>query len=512
MPISLHNLSFIWPNGNTCFSGVDGQFSAPLTGLIGENGAGKTTLIKIVLGELAPTVGSVDVPDSISYLPQDLVLDEDATVAEVFGVSEILAAVSAVEAGEYDSELYDLISDQWDVGGKVTAVLAKAGLDLALDRTIGTLSGGEAMRVALAAVLFSKPDFIILDEPTNNLDGTAKHHLREMLLSTSVPVLLVSHDRDLLAEASEIAELRDNQLRFFAGNYSDYRAVIAQEQEAAQREVSDAKALHRKQVRQREAMQTRIARDARRGKKFAAAKRKPGLAMGLDKDRSEKTAVRRSQVQAGAVDDARAAFDKAQKKLRDDDTVFINLPDTELPHGKRVVETPRLSIVGPERIRLKGPNGSGKTTLLNNIVRGNAGFVIENVGYLRQRIDLNPDLTVWELVVAANPQADPQHLRDQLAQLLFQSDSVYAPIDTLSGGERFRVEFARVLLAAPAPQLLLLDEPTNNLDIATVDWLVSVLEHYSGALIVVSHDEDFCQHLDLTRVISMEDIHFSNDA
>ena len=160
-------------------------------------------------------------------------------------------------------------------------------------------------------------------------------------------------------------------------------------------------------------------------------------------------------------------------------------------------------------MRITGPNGSGKTTLLNSIASGQAGYVIDDVGYLRQRITLNPELTVLELVTQTNLEAEPQYIRDQLAQLLFQNDTVHAPVGTLSGGERFRVELARILLSHPAPKLLLLDEPTNNIDISTVDWLVSALDSYAGAIVLVSHDEDFCARIGLTREVAIETLQCS---
>lgn len=503
MSINFQHLSLSWPDGTPCFTDLSGSFDGALTGLIGDNGTGKSSLLKVLTGQLAPTNGTFTAPENIAYLPQDLGLNTDSTIADIFGISPIVAAIAQVEAGEYAPELLEIIGENWDIQERVTATLAENGLDLELTRTVGTLSGGEAVSVALSAALFGNPDFLLLDEPTNNLDAQAKQRLIAMLSRTTVPVLVVSHDRDLLAHATQVAELYAGQLRFFEGNYAHYREVIDQEQESAVQEIREAKSDQRRRQRERDAMQTRLARDARRGKKFAATKRKPPIAMGMDKNRSEVSSSKRENAHAEAVAKARENYDAAQRKLRDDTHVFIELPATELANGTRALASAPLTIVGPERVRIAGPNGSGKTTLLNAIDLGEVDYVLGARGYLRQRIELEDSKTVLQAVSEANPQAEPQFLRDQLAQLLFQNGQVHAQIATLSGGERFRVEFARVLLGAPAPRLLLIDEPTNNLDISTVDWLVSALEGYKGALIVVSHDEDFCARIGIQRVIQI---------
>ena len=363
-----------------------------------------------------------------------------------------------------------------------------------------------------------------------------------------------------------IAELHaDRQglahLRLFEGNYSTYRQALDTEQQATQRRVTEAKNEARKAVRERAENQIKLDRNARRGCEFERSKRKPGMAMGLDKNSSERSAGKLHTAHESMVADARAAVGEAQENLRMQERIYLELVQDALPLGRKVLElhrvkndscasTPQstdlknahtqntvsretqpykvdyllqiqdfpevLILTGPEHLHITGANGSGKTVLLNAIAHANDPdyrspvppayqvlYRLDNTAYLPQRIILDPELTLLETVQRANPGASEQHLRDQLARLLFRRESVHQPIGDLSGGERFRAAVAQVLLADPVPQLLMLDEPTNNLDISSVDWLVQALEAYTGALIVVSHDEDFCRRIRIDRTLNL---------
>lgn len=536
--VPFSHLSLTWQDGTPCFSDLSGAFSAPLTGLIGDNGSGKTTLLKVLAGLIQPTSGEVQRPARIAYLPQDLGLDTYSTVADIFEITKILDSLTALENGDYSDSVYETIGDRWDAGEQAIAALSKAGFAPVaglsdaeasdfLRRSLSTFSGGEVVTLALTATLASSPEFLLLDEPTNNLDSHAKSRLIEQLHHLPCPAVIISHDRDLLAHVDEIAELYQGTLRTFTGNYESYAQAIEAEQQTAQRTVRDAKAQQRKETKERADMLTRLARDERRGKKFAVSKRKPGMAMGLDKNSAQRTAAKRSQQHENSVADARRAVEDAQKQLREDASIYIDLPETALPAGKKVLELSlacasdenlpgSIILEGPEHLRITGSNGSGKTTLLNHIAQAagltastdrsasyTVAYALRSCRHLRQRIDLAPDKTVLETVAQTNITATEQYLRDQLAQLQFKRDRVNACISDLSGGERFRVELARILLSSPAPQLLLLDEPTNNLDISSVSWLVDTLTSYEGALVLVSHDEDFCHRIRIDRTLHL---------
>ena len=239
--VSIAHLHFAHPSEPTLFSDLSAVFSAPLTGLIGDNGCGKTTLLRLILGDLTPDSGSLAAPERMAYLPQDLGLDREQTLAELCGISEILRALQAVESGEYSPELYDTIGDNWDVEERTLAALATYGFTPAtlvdrdspeavralFARSMRSFSGGEAVIAALASLMISDPEFILLDEPTNNLDSAAKAQLFTALDALPCPALIISHDRDLLERVNVIAELHANRqgvahLRLFEGNYSPY--------------------------------------------------------------------------------------------------------------------------------------------------------------------------------------------------------------------------------------------------------------------------------------------------
>jgi len=197
--------------------------------------------------------------------------------------------------------------------------------------------------------------------------------------------------------------------------------------------------------------------------------------------------------------------DSAERFVRDDDTVRIDLVDPDVPAGRRVVEIRGPGggshvIQGPERVALVGANGVGKTTLLEQLIPE----VFVRTGYLPQRVELDDEATVLDAVREFAPTVSAGEVRNRLARLLIRGAMVDRPVGVFSGGERFRVALARLLFADPPPQLLVLDEPTNDLDIASVDQLVEALTSYRGALLIVSHDRRFLARLKLDVTLELD--------
>lgn len=572
--ITLDHISYAHPSEPALFIDLSAVFSAPLTGLIGDNGCGKTTLMRLILGELTPDSGSVVAPERMAHLSQDLGLGSDQTLAELCGISEVLRALQAVESGAYSPELYETIGDHWDVEERTLATLTTYGFTPAalvdrdnpeavrvlFARRMHSFSGGEAVIAALASLTASNPEFILLDEPTNNLDSVAKAQLFETLKVLPCPALIISHDRDLLERMNVIAELHaDRQgvshLRIFEGNYSAYRQALETEQQAAQRRVTEAKnrvrSAHREWVQAQEIISRNMSRVWKDDQ--------PDTILALAKDASRQAAAKLRVLRVGKQEQAQEEYQNAQDEVRAQEKIYAELSQQPLPAGRKVLELSRvdnhpvsretftvqqpikvdslhfspvgsdsesqqgtpaehpehLILSGPEHLRITGANGSGKTTLLEAIAHAKdpeyrspvepayrVGYCIEGA-YIPQRITLDPELTLLQCVQWVNPGVSEQHLRDQLARLLFRRESVHHKTGELSGGERFRAAVAQVLLADPVPQLLMLDEPTNNLDISSVDWLVQALDAYTGALIVVSHDEDFCRRIRIDRTLAL---------
>jgi ATPase subunit of ABC transporter with duplicated ATPase domains len=504
------DLSFAWPDGTSVLEHLDVAFAGGRTGLVGRNGDGKSTLLRLIAGDLAPSGGTVTTAGEVAYLPQHLPLDAARTVADLLGISGKRAALSAIVGGDADPRHFTVLDDDWDVEARAVETLGRLGVlggaEAVLDRAVGTLSGGESVLVGVAGVLLRGAPISLLDEPTNNLDARARELLYGAVESWPGVLVVVSHDRDLLERVDQIVELRDGATRTFGGPFSAYAEQLAAEQETAARLVRAAEGEVAREKRQFVEAQVALARRIRTGKKAEREKRVPKVVAGGLKRKAQVSAGKYRNLHADRLEAARSALDEAALAVRDDDRIRVDLPATAVPAGRTVLSVGDLVVRGPERIGLTGANGSGKTTLLEAIVgrrphpAPGVGRPAVPVAYLPQRLDVLDDAaTVLDNVRAAAPSATPHEARAELARFLVRGEAVQQPAGSLSGGERFRVSLACLLLAEPPPQLLLLDEPTNNLDLDSVEQLTDALAAYRGALIVASHDRPFLADIGVTR-------------
>jgi ATPase subunit of ABC transporter with duplicated ATPase domains len=515
--------------------------------LIGVNGSGKSTLLKLIAGELRPGSGVVRARGEVGYLPQAVALGTRRTVSDLLGITAARAALHAIEAGETGEDVYAAVGDDWDVEERARAWLDRLGLDhLSLDDRVERLSGGETILVALAALFLRRPDIMLLDEPTNNLDLDARKRLYDAVASWTGVMVIVSHDRELLGLVDQVADLSGGQIRIYGGNLDAYDDLLAAEQAAAERAVTTAAADVRREQRDLVEAQVKQARRDRMGRQLAASGSIPRIVAHARKRAAQETAGRSRELHSERLQAARDRLEEAEQAVRDDAEIRVDLPGTAVPAGRTVLTvtgldgahwhpaspppgappapsappaTPEslhvaalteLIVRGPERIALTGPNGAGKTTLLRAIagLAARPGVTVRLgavVGYLPQRLDILDDsLSVVDNVRSAAPAASVNEVRASLARFLFRGPRAERLAGMLSGGERFRAVLAALLLAQPAPQLLLLDEPTNNLDTASVLQLSQALEGYRGAILMASHDVPFLHSAGITRWLRLD--------
>ncbi|PPF80987.1 ABC transporter [Pseudoclavibacter sp. RFBJ3] len=451
-PLSFDRLSLSWPDGSPAIDALTGAFPPGRTGLVGRNGSGKSTLLRLLAGELAPTGGAVRADADVAYLPQQLTLDTELPVAALLGVDRKIAALRAIEGGSVDPADYDVLGDDWDIETLAAAELRAIGLDEEmLTRTLGGLSGGEAMLVAIAGLRLGRAPIVLLDEPSNNLDRDARHRLAALVESWRGTLVITSHDEELLEHVDQIAEVRGGELAVTGGGYSAYLLQLEREQAAAAQALRSAESALRSEQRDRREAEVKIASSLRAGKKAQANKRAPKILLNGQKARAQVSAGRLRSQHDARLAGAEAAVELAEGRVRDDASIRIHLPDPDVATSRRLVTLElaaaradparaeptqpgpahadparpeparpeparpeaagRLVIMGPERIALTGPNGSGKTTLLDAIAasaqslgvngsgaaaggerietRGGAWVTASTsrVGYLRQRLD-----------------------------------------------------------------------------------------------------------------------------
>ncbi|MEW5687828.1 MAG: ABC-F family ATP-binding cassette domain-containing protein [Pseudomonadota bacterium] len=523
--ITLDGLSYATPDGRVLFENLTLAFGPERTGLVGRNGVGKSTLLRVILGELAPGAGAITVRGRIGVLRQALSPPPGSSVADLLGVSQALARLRRIEAGEGSED--DLSDADWTLEARLDAALAEVGLPgLDLERPAASLSGGQATRASLAGLLAAEPDLLILDEPTNNLDVAARALVADVLGRWKGGAIVVSHDRALLRRMDRIVELTTLGAQVYGGGYDLYAERKAEAEAAAECDLAEAQ---REAGRLAREAQTALERQAKRdaaGKRARARNDAPKILLDAKAGRAEATGGRIRGIierKTGAAAEALASADAKVERVR---RLAFELPSTGLAAGKTVLDLDgvafgwpggapilrdvSLKLVGPERVAIGGPNGSGKTTLLR-LVAGELeptdGRVQRGarVAFLDQRTALlGEDGSLVDAWRRLNPTGSENAARAALARFLFRNVAADKPLTSLSGGERLRAALACVLAGVAPPQLLILDEPTNHLDLDSIGAVEAALAGYDGALLIVSHDADFLEAVGVEREIVLD--------
>ncbi|ELT50093.1 ABC-F family ATP-binding cassette domain-containing protein [Brucella sp. ZJ1_1] len=522
--LTLQGVSFVTADGRTLFESVNFSVTAGRIGLVGRNGVGKSTLLRIMSGILLPTNGSVTATGSIGMLRQNIGGGDAETLAGLFVARtgfDILARVEQGVASESDLDEAD-----WLLPQRFTDALQGLGLpDMTPDTPLSALSGGQQTRAALAALIFHKPDLILLDEPTNNLDRAGRLAVADLLTAWRGAAVVVSHDRELLQSLDMIAELSPDGLRLYGGNWDFYQGKRAEERETAARDLATARREVRQVERKAQAAAERQARSDARGHKSRADAGMSKLLLDAREDRAQQSKGRGAALAERQSSRASEQLREAEAKVERVKPMHFDVAGAVPPSGRVMLDMqnvsggPRadrpvicnlsLKIVGAERVVVSGPNGAGKTSLLR-LMTGElqpvAGTVIRpaRTAMFDQQMSLmDRGQTLYENYRRLNPGSNDNEARAALARFSFRGEGASRFAGGLSGGELLRAALACVLGGTELPELLILDEPTNHLDLDSIEALETALNAYEGALIVVSHDQAFLDAIGTKRVIEL---------
>ncbi|MBS0185608.1 MAG: ABC-F family ATP-binding cassette domain-containing protein [Proteobacteria bacterium] len=467
-PIQLHHLTLSFPH-KVCFEDFNGNvpFGSRI-GILGDNGTGKSTLLKIILGDFDPSEGHVKIPENtkIGYVPQ----------------------------------MIDHFSP---------------------------LSGGERFNEALTQALTQRPDVLLLDEPTNHLDLHNRNALIRLLRTYRGTLIIVSHDVEVLKNCCQTFwHLDSGKINVFSGEYDHYRREIEVQRASLEHELfileRHKKEMHHALMKE----QKRASKSRSKGEKSIEQRKWPtivshakarraeetsGLKKANIRDKKEELITRLSSLCLSEVIKptfSLEAFEFSEKQL-----LSISQGELRYENQEVLLKNIHLSLLSHDRVAILGKNGSGKSTLIKAIL--NADNVLKSgywslpkrcdIGYLDQHYKtLDFHKSILETIEDIQPFWSHEDIRKHLNTFLFRkNEEVYARVSTLSGGEKARLTLAQI--AAKPPKLLILDEMTNNLDLKTRNHVIEVLKVFPGALIVISHDNDFLKKIHIQDTYEIKD-------
>ncbi|RXZ38946.1 ABC-F family ATPase [Oxalobacteraceae bacterium CAVE-383] len=483
-------------------------------GLIGANGCGKSTFMKILGGDLEPSAGNVmlDPHERLGKLRQDQFAFEEMRVLDVvmMGHTEMWAAMAERDAIYANPEATD---DDYMKAADLEAKFAEydgytaearagellLGVGVSIDQHQGPMSNvapGWKLRVLLAQALFSNPDILLLDEPTNNLDINTIRWLEDVLNQRNSTMIIISHDRHFLNQVcTHMADMDYGTLKVYPGNYDEY--MLASSQARAQQLSANAKA------------KDKIAELQEFVRRFSANKSKARQATSRAK-RMDKIVL--EDIKPSSRANPFVRFD-GEKKLH---RLAVEVQTISKTYDRPIFKNFSIMVEAGEKIAIIGANGAGKTTLLRSIggadlckLAPDHGLVkwAENadVGYMPQdpTEDFAADATLTDWMGRWTKEGDDdQAVRSILGRLLFSGDDVKKSVKVLSGGEKGRMTYGKLMLGRH--NVLLMDEPTNHMDMESIESLNIALEKYAGTLVFVSHDREFVSSL-ATRVLEVKE-------
>lgn len=514
--LRLDHIKKIYPTGEVLRDVSWEVKSGERIGLVGVNGAGKTTQLKIIAGEVEPTAGEIIKPNSfhIAYLTQEFEVDPTRTVREEFWrvfveenriqqeLNQITRQMEGADPEELDKLLnrMDRLQRQfealhgYELDARIEKILPEMGFEPDdAERLVSAFSGGWQMRMSLGKILLQKPDLLLLDEPTNHLDLETIEWLEIYLKNLTLPMVIVSHDREFLDRlCTHIVETERGVSSTYLGNYSSYLAQKAEQRDAQL-------SAYERQQKDIEKQQTFVDR-------FRASATRSTQAKSREKQLDK---IERIDAPINDVRTLRFRFPAAPRSGRE----VVEIKDLTHSYGDKILFLgTNLLIERGDRVAFLGPNGAGKSTLLRLItgaekplegtVEQGSHNVIPAYFEQNQAEALDLDKSVMDTIHDEVPQWKNEEVRTLLGRFLFSGETVFKAVRALSGGEKARLALAKMLLQ-PA-NLMILDEPTNHLDIPAKEMLEEALQNYDGTLILVSHDRYFIAQV-ATKIVEIRD-------
>ncbi|PIR43408.1 hypothetical protein COV24_03105 [candidate division WWE3 bacterium CG10_big_fil_rev_8_21_14_0_10_32_10] len=525
--VQINNL-YISTNGKDILKNINIKInSGSKIGFVGKNGSGKSTFLKALIGVIDLDKGSVVKNSNLTfgYLPQNILINQNKNIFEVI-TAPIKKAIEARDkyyvllktpknSLSEISSLEDLINkyDAWDIENKVKELLNSLGLKKSINTEVKNLSGGEKVKVQLLSILLANPDIIILDEPTNHLDLKAFVWLENYLQSTLKAVLVVSHDRNFLDSiVNKIWYLNNTFIKEYTGNFSQFYNELNLEKQKQEYDYSQTIKEKNKIIKQISKKQHRLERGTKNYKK-------PGMGdkylKGFYKAKAENLGGKELKNLKEQKNEIIGDLQNNKPEKKDNfyfsvkssgytNKPLIRLTDFVVGYEKPLLKHINLQIDYGVRMAVFGKNGCGKSTFMKSLLknkkvktRSKIKFFSEfKIGYVDQNLSLLPlNKTIEDIFINEKFFENYSDLREFLTHFMFKSNTL---ISNLSGGEKLKMYLA--YLTMQNPSLLLLDEPTNNLDFESIEALITALNNYKGALVVISHDLYFLSKINLSDI------------
>lgn len=501
------------------------SFTLPMNkvGIVGNNGCGKSTLLQLISDKLQPTSGSITKDGVIYHVPQ--IVDTSESLCEALGLGAFERAYFRIQQGSIAEEDFNLMENHWQLFDDLKHILLQMNLptvDVFGDAL--QLSHGQLQMLNLRYAFGQQADFMLLDEPTNHLDGGHLQQLFELINHYSGNLVVASHNRKLLHYMDSILEIENPaKVHLVGGNYDDYITAKEQRIERAKQAYDSIKAEQKKTLnhlqKQHDQQQKRQAKGNQLNKNANFAQ----IYLDGRKNNAEQFAGKFNKEQQSVKAEMADKASQAYQNLHDDSSFKLTTLVTQVPVSRIILTTndlvlpykcgnvENLRLQGGFRLQVKGENGSGKSTLLSVLkdeispVQGSSEIHVPFADLTQTIREKYLDVSLLEVLPTLNSAIPQSELRTHLAQMGLTANLLDKPIATLSGGEKVKAMLFILLYQEQTPQLLIFDEPTNHLDLDGVLALEQFIREYQGAIIFISHDDNFIDSVQPNLFLSLQD-------